>query len=236
MKRHVKSRVTVAGAALAATALASLAHAGPATAATTYPVALNVNSGCSVTATSGSLPVTLSPGDTLQLTLSDNGSTGICSIVYFNPASASMTGWTYQQGAGVVVGPPLNASNHTTLSIFMPTIILTFVAGTSAGTIVSATGSTSASAVTTIASYTPGGGGSGTSSGSAVSTPAPTIQQVGMPSGGCSAVVDANLNWAGVASGGWGQSWAQWANGGNGGPVCTRTLNYSTAVDRWVTS
>ena len=38
----------------------------------------------------------------------------------------------------------------------------------------------------------------------------------------------------GVTSGGWGESWAQWMNGGTGGAVCTRTLVYSTAQSRWV--
>jgi hypothetical protein len=42
------------------------------------------------------------------------------------------------------------------------------------------------------------------------------------------------LNWGGAGSGGWGNSWAQWANGGSGGPVCTRTLVYSNSSSRWI--
>ncbi len=58
-------------------------------------------------------------------------------------------------------------------------------------------------------------------------TPIPdVIQQVGAPAGGCSAVDDAALNWGGVKSGGWTSSWAEWADGGTGGSVCTRTLHY----------
>jgi len=53
------------------------------------------------------------------------------------------------------------------------------------------------------------------------------IQQVGLPaSGSCDSVDSTALNWAGVKSGGWTQSWAEWAQGGTGGSVCTRTLHY----------
>ena len=61
------------------------------------------------------------------------------------------------------------------------------------------------------------------------------MQQVGMPaSGKCTDITDSALNWAGVSAGGWGNSWAQWMNGGKGGPVCNRTLYYSTALSKWV--
>ena len=60
------------------------------------------------------------------------------------------------------------------------------------------------------------------------------VQQVGEPVGGCAMVVAPSLNWAGVASGGWTRSWAQWVNEGRGGTVCTRTLTYSDAMERWV--
>jgi len=79
-------------------------------------------------------------------------------------------------------------------------------------------------------------GGGGSSSGSASSSaPAPIFQQFGKPSSGtCDAAAPATLNWSGVTSGGWSESWAQWMNGGNGGAVCTRALVYSTAQSRWV--
>ena len=72
-----------------------------------------------------------------------------------------------------------------------------------------------------------GGGGGGSSSSSNSTGPAPTTQQFGLPaSGTCEDVAPADLNWAGVPSGGWGISWAQWVNDGAGGPVCSRTLSY----------
>ena len=79
------------------------------------------------------------------------------------------------------------------------------------------------------------GGGSSSSSSSTSSAPDPIVQQFGRPvSGTCDAAAPESLNWAGVASGGWGESWAQWANGGVGGAVCTRTLIYSESRVSWV--
>jgi len=66
-------------------------------------------------------------------------------------------------------------------------------------------------------------------------TPPPVLQQFGMPSSGtCDASAPVMLNWGGAGSGGWGTSWAQWANGGKGGAVCTRTLVYSNSSSRWM--
>jgi hypothetical protein len=78
-------------------------------------------------------------------------------------------------------------------------------------------------------------GGSSTSDLPSTSIPAPIVQQFGKPStGSCDAVALESLNWSGVTSGGWGESWAQWMNGGNGGSVCTRTLIYSTSQSKWI--
>lgn len=65
-------------------------------------------------------------------------------------------------------------------------------------------------------------------------TPPPVMQQFGMPvSGTCDAAAPIVLNWGGAGSGGWGNSWAEWMNGGRGGAVCTRTLVYSNALGYW---
>jgi hypothetical protein len=64
--------------------------------------------------------------------------------------------------------------------------------------------------------------------------PADVIQQVGMPTpGGCDAVASSDLNWAGVAGGGWAASWAEWPHGGRGGEVCSRTLHYDVGASSW---
>ncbi|HEY7822433.1 MAG TPA: hypothetical protein VIG24_06360 [Acidimicrobiia bacterium] len=71
-------------------------------------------------------------------------------------------------------------------------------------------------------------------SGATGAAPAPLIQQIGVPeSGTCDEAASDNLNWSGVASGGWGESWAQWINDGDGGFVCTRTLVYNTSQAAW---
>lgn len=69
---------------------------------------------------------------------------------------------------------------------------------------------------------------------SAGTGPAHLIQQVSMPHNGCSDIQVPGLNWAGVGSAGWGASWAEWANEGRGGAVCSRTLQYSANVGAWL--
>ena len=66
--------------------------------------------------------------------------------------------------------------------------------------------------------------------------PADIVQQVGAPAGGCATVDRLDLNWSGVATGGWGTSWAAWANAGRGGAVCTRTLTYANGAWKLVAS
>lgn len=66
------------------------------------------------------------------------------------------------------------------------------------------------------------------------SGPASLIQQFGKPvTGSCDANQPDGLNWGGVPSGGWAESWAGWMNSGAGGPVCTRTLVYRGATVGW---
>ena len=75
----------------------------------------------------------------------------------------------------------------------------------------------------------------GSSSSTSPSAPTPVFQQFGKPATGtCADAAAATLNWAGVANGGWGESWAQWMNGGKGGAVCNRALIYSLGLSKWV--
>ena len=61
------------------------------------------------------------------------------------------------------------------------------------------------------------------------------LQQFGKPViGTCSEAAPDSLNWSGVSSGGWSESWAQWMNSGSGGAVCARTLVYNTSQSRWI--
>jgi len=69
----------------------------------------------------------------------------------------------------------------------------------------------------------------------ALTSPAAHIQQFGLPDGQtCEEAAAEEHNWAGVDSGGWGQSWSQWMNDGLGGQVCTRMLVMDTATSQWM--
>lgn len=75
------------------------------------------------------------------------------------------------------------------------------------------------------------------SSSASVPNLAPVLQQFGKPlSGTCEEAAPLSLNWGGAEGGGWGESWEQWMNDGEGGSVCTRTLVYSNALGHWVVS
>lgn len=64
--------------------------------------------------------------------------------------------------------------------------------------------------------------------------PAAITQQFGKTdAGSCDVAAPESLNWAGVAGGGWSESWAEWMNDGTGGVVCTRTLIFSVAQGGW---
>ncbi len=64
--------------------------------------------------------------------------------------------------------------------------------------------------------------------------PPPVLQQVPAPDSGSCELTVTTYDWGGSSSGGWSKSWAQWANRGTGGPVCTRTLVYSNALQHWI--
>ena len=60
-------------------------------------------------------------------------------------------------------------------------------------------------------------------------------QQIGeVGTNSCSKIDDSTLGFGTEVHGGWTMSWAQWANGGAGGSVCTRTLTYEVNSSRWI--
>jgi len=76
-----------------------------------------------------------------------------------------------------------------------------------------------------------GPAGSGTSAGGSLPT---YLQQfVESPNMTCDEAQPEGLNWSGAPSGGWGESWAQWPNDGQGGNVCSRTLFYNNSTGMW---
>ncbi len=213
-------RVRMAGicVAILVTALTPMAVTVPAAATATATVV--ISTGLVVTPTT----VNLVAGDTIQFQNGANalsvvnGTGQLRSLTAVNCVSAS----TSSAGASCPVGDSLTSSFTV-----MRTGTVVLYRYTPSATIVS---------TITIGSGGSGGGGGGSDAESADTTPVPVIQQVGMPTGGCSGVDDVRLNWAGIASGGWGQSWAQWPNSGNGGAVCSRMLTYRTELGRWIVS
>ena len=76
-----------------------------------------------------------------------------------------------------------------------------------------------------------GPAGSGSSAGGSLPT---YLQQfVKSPDLTCDEAQPEGLDWSGAPSGGWGESWAQWPNDGQGGNVCTRTLFYNNSTGSW---
>ena len=69
---------------------------------------------------------------------------------------------------------------------------------------------------------------------SAGAGPADLFQSISLGSvSSCASVTRPDLDWSGVASGNWTQSWAMWPNGGAGGAVCNRVLWFDSNGSRW---
>lgn len=77
--------------------------------------------------------------------------------------------------------------------------------------------------------------GTGPSGSTAEGGPAPVIQQVGrLADERCENPDDPRFADIVGPKGGWRPSWAQWANAGQGGPVCTRELYFDSGVQTWL--
>lgn len=70
---------------------------------------------------------------------------------------------------------------------------------------------------------------------SAAETPSDLFQSIALTgsASACASVTRPDLDWSGVDSGNWTQSWAMWPNGGTGGPVCNRVLWFDSNASRW---
>jgi len=179
-------------------------------------LAASANATC---ASVDNVSVNLAPGETFTLTVSAN-----CTDVSpgMNQLGTATYGITGTESA-------LPANTWTTVTPTVKVIYSQPVCGTPV--------------LTSAALYTTGPSNLGTYSisftpsacNTGAETPVSVLQQVGVGSDGtCAATLPADLNRGGVDSGGWGRSWAQWVNGGNGGAVCTRTLVYSTSQSKWM--
>lgn len=227
MLRRRALSVLVAG---CLTAGALVLAAAPARAAT-YTIDVVVSANCTATS-SFNLPGVLAPGDVIVFNPSGPGvGPGVCGI-RVAPPSGNLTGWTYTTGSGTTNLSSFPGQIHTLMSSGS----FSFGVGSVNATITSYNGN-SFTSLTTIATWSLSGGGFSSSSAPTTETgssPSPVVQQFGKPtSGTCTDAAPASLNWGGASSGGWSESWAQWMNGGSGGAVCTRSLQYSAARGTW---
>jgi len=180
---------------------------------------------------------------TISSTISCSGSGGTVTVSPSTPITGAVNGDTVVIGAlsaiasasvslSGVTGPTSISSAPQTYTITSssPSYIVVTVVSDPSGLPYSCVGK---SVTISINGGTPSSGGSSSST----SAPDPIVQQFGRPaSGTCADAAPASLNWGGSSSGGWGESWAQWMNGGTGGAVCTRTLLYSTSSGAWSAS
>jgi len=206
MKFRVVGNVSTA-ALFAGCAVAVASPAGAAASPSTITLTCTGNNPYSLTLSGTS--VSLSSGDTFTLTNSSGTTMNV----------TLPSGSTFASGAS-----PLLDNTSATITTTASGSIFIEGAGAQAG------------GNCTFSSRQLGLSVAGASGGSSNSiAPAPVTQQFGKPaSGTCDATQPSGLNWAGVASGGWANSWAQWMNGGTGGFVCSRTLVYSTTQSKWV--
>ena len=176
--------------------------------------------------TTGQSAVNVSAGKFLGTTYTIlNSGANTCAVN--TSGTAGVLTWTSSNGVDTPSSDPVFLSAGATLTVTMATT-------GSETIIISRSPGRTYNYAFTVTSGGGGGGGGSSSVRSTVSAPADVMQQVGVPADGkCSSIVDATLNWAGVSSGGWGTSWAQWMNGGKGGAVCNRALFYDLGLSKW---
>lgn len=141
--------------------------------------------------------------------------------------SMALSIWTVASGASRLVAPFVSNGATATTSALGTDV--------TAIRIFEQLGGSPGALLATITASSPSSGSGGGTSSDSTSVPAPVVQQFGRPaSGTCDAAQPRGLDWAGVASGGWSESWSEWMNGGQGGFVCSRTLAYRTSTASWM--
>jgi hypothetical protein len=174
------------------------------------PAALTMNSGCTTWTQSGTTAVTVSGavGDTFTALRAVTGGNGTCAYAFVG----GDTGIVNSSSGS------LGAITPTTFTIVGP------------GTFSVTTYSPQITFTITVVIQSASSGVPSTSS-----VPADVFQAFGRPvTGTCADAASTTLNWAGVSSGGWGESWGQWLNDGKGGAVCNRILRYDSGRSKWM--
>lgn len=229
VRRLPVPRFAVATVAAAAMAISGLALASPASASTT----ITRNDAVCITATSPDTTgarVDASTGDVLSIT----GNFANCNTISVQKSQVASQSDVVLGGGGTLNFTDTGFNYIWSGSADFTSVQITFGSGSGFGSIgleKSSLGVANAKTNWLVALNRSSSG----SSSSTNQAPAPVLQQFGMPATGtCEDVASPELNWAGVDAGGWGVSWAQWMNDGNGGPVCSRSLVYNTVLAKWM--
>lgn len=209
------------------TATATLAGATPAHATTIHSVTVTLTDGstpgCNATTviTTSQTVVTANPGDTLRIVFNSAAVTttapAACGYSLTAVPTGGRTGWDFY---GLDLGTSPSSGFDTSFSTYEFTV----------GTV-----------NIDVKSYLSGLGLEYglifrvILAGSSVDeTPRDFIQQFAISSAGTCESVPNDIPVFNVSrSGGWGKSWAQWPNEGQGGFVCTRTVRYEPSIQGW---
>ena len=208
--------------------LGAVGFAAPAHAATT--ITRNDANCTSGSFTTGAAGTGVQAGDILNIT----GNFASCNSMLLVPQSlvASAASVTGTMSSGAFPTATTLGSNwlfQATGGVTFASISIT-LAGTGGGSVQINTSSGPSNTSWVVS--TSGGGSSSSRTTSA--TPSPLLQQFGKPaSGTCAEAASDSLNWSGVASGGWSESWAQWMNDGQGGYVCNREIFFNASANNW---
>lgn len=188
----------------------------------TAPAQAADNTGdCSAPSGSINLNVGRFVGD-IYTWLDGSGSGSGCTIS--NSGTSGVVTWSSSNGSDTPSTNPTTLSQGATLTVSMVT------AGTEVLTL---TGPGRTYTITFNVTGGGGGGGGESSSSTTLRSSTPVVQAFGkLSNDSCNALASDELNWSGVTSGGWSESWGRWE--GYEGPVCTRNLIYSTSQSQWI--
>jgi hypothetical protein len=213
-------------------AVITLAGAAPAHAATVHSVTVTLTDGttpgCNATtaiATSQTV-VYASPGDTLRVVFDSTGVTvsapAVCGFVLTPDPTGLLTGWVWTPSGGNF---DFSGSNKAYMRVSGSTLEFTVGA---VNVDVNAWESGVFISYGLIFRVV-------TDDRTVDETPPDFVQQFAISSGGtCESIPDGIPLFNVSRSGGWGKSWAQWPNDGQGGFVCTRTVRYEPSIQGWV--
>lgn len=219
---------------MALTGMPVIGMATPAAASTTYAVTITLSGttcDANTTVTSSASSLVVATGDIIDLTYTNNVSSGgavvECGIALTPSMGGNLLGWVSDPN-----GFPSDLSGLTgtgnTATISTPRL-LSFRVGTVPTAVhVLAPVFSVFNSILTITFADP-------TADSTQGGPPDLLQQFALTSDEDCTPVPETIDLFNVPrEGGWSKSWAQWANDGAGGIICTREVRYDSATGAWV--